>query len=103
MLNCRNKKDVVSMLAKGYDINEQDSFGNTLVHKTIVYGNTEFLKDLLELGANPRIKNYKGETPVFSIRKNKKEIEQILLDKVGTSIYTDFNNENKNYFSTFLK
>lgn len=94
---------MLSNSLKRYDINEQDNFGNTLVHKAVVYGNIQFLKDLLELGANPRIKNFKGETPIFSIRKNGKEIEKILFEHSGPAIYTDFNNENKNYLYLILK
>lgn len=44
---------------KEFNINEQDENGNTLLH--VLKGKTQ---DLLDLGADPNIKNKRGETPL---------------------------------------
>jgi ankyrin repeat protein len=115
MLNCRTKEQVKFLIDKGHDINTCDNFGNTLVHKAVVYRDAKFLTDLLDLGANPRIKNMNGETPIFyavtkeidpktkiPMTKVRKELVNILINHSGPVLYTDFNNKNKNYFSKLL-
>jgi ankyrin repeat protein len=103
MLNSKNKQDILSSIKNGNSINDTDKFGSTLLHKAVVYGNVSLVKDLLELGANPRIKNMKGETPIFYLNKNKQDILKLFLENVGAVIYTDLNNEGKNYLATILK
>lgn len=47
------------------DINMQcEEYGNTLLHICAEYNNVTFAKQLLDLGANPNIKNRYGYTPV---------------------------------------
>lgn len=103
MFNSKNKKDVVKMLNKGYNINEPDRQGNTILHRAVVYGDTQFVSDLIDLGADARIKNILGETPIFYVSKNKDVMLKLLIDKCGPILYTDFNKNNKNYFAKILK
>ncbi len=116
LLNCKTKEQVLFLIDKGHNIDTCDNFGNTLVHRAVVYKDAKFLEDLLILGANSRIKNFKGETPIFYTvtkqldKKTKifhnnasKELVDILLKYAGPVVYTDFNNNNKNYFSKLLE
>jgi hypothetical protein len=100
MINlCKNIDEVHSMMAKGYSINEQDRFGQTLLHKAVIFGTVRFVEELLKAGANTRIKNQIGRTPIFYLSKNREEILNLLLEYGGPEIFTDFDNENKNYYS----
>lgn len=44
--------------------NYQGPFGNTLLHGAVVSGNLREVKRLLAAGADPRIANHDGKTPV---------------------------------------
>lgn len=104
MLNCRTKEEVAALLQNGmHSVDEKDRYGNTLLHRAVIIGNLDFIEYLLNSGFNARVKNINGETPIFYASRNKKapekKIVELFLEKVGPSIYTDFNKEGKNYFS----
>jgi len=44
--------------------NYQGPFGNTLLHGAVVSGDLREVKRLLAAGADPRIANFDGKTPV---------------------------------------
>jgi ankyrin repeat protein len=44
--------------------NYQGPFGNTLLHGAVVSGNEREVKRLLAAGADPRIRNRDGRTPM---------------------------------------
>ena len=46
------------------DINYQDSTGQTFLHRTIEHGNPIIIHDIISFGANPLLKNNKGQTPL---------------------------------------
>jgi ankyrin repeat protein len=98
MLNIKNENDLVGLKNRGADINEIDKFHNTVYHKAVITGNTELVKVLIKHNANPRIRNIKGETPIFYCKK--KEILDLLVSTYGPVLYTDMNNDNKNYHSS---
>ena len=99
------------MLAIGRDINEQDHNGNTLAHKAILTNNITLLQDIVELGADIRLKNKNGESPVFFIKFHpcktadimNNKILLFLLDKFGPCILTDFDNFGYNCISAALR
>lgn len=98
MLSAKNKKDIDVLLKLGLDINTQDYMGLTLLHKTIMTSNTKLLKELIDyVLVNPRIKNKQGLTPIFLC--SKKEIFDIMLNKYGPILFTDYDNNNNNCLS----
>lgn len=46
------------------DPNYQGPFGNTLLHGAVVSGDLEEVRRLLDAGADPRIANRDGKTPL---------------------------------------
>ena len=44
--------------------NKQGPFGNTLLHSAVVSGDVREVERLLAAGANPRIANHEGRTPL---------------------------------------
>jgi len=46
-----------------WDLDVQDEEGNTALHHAAEYGQTEAIEALLAAGANPTIRNKKGQTP----------------------------------------
>jgi len=98
MLSAKNKKDIDTLLKLGNDINTQDYMGLTLLHKTIMTSNVKLLKELINYDkVNPRIKNKQGLTPIFLCKK--KEIFDIMINKYGPILFTDYDNNNKNCLS----
>lgn len=59
--------DLKSLLDEGFDVNEQESDGGTPLHRVLRYYNHAFNKPVLDLlisrGADPTIRNHKGQTP----------------------------------------
>jgi ankyrin repeat protein len=47
-----------------HDPNFQGPFGNTLLHSAVVSGDLEDVNRLLAVGADPRIANRDGKTPL---------------------------------------
>jgi ankyrin repeat protein len=52
------------LIAEGVDVNEQDSTGETPLHRAIYMDKPRRVKLLLENGADPRIPDAQGNTPV---------------------------------------
>jgi ankyrin repeat protein len=62
------------------DPNFQGPFGNTLLHSAVVSGDIDEVKRLLAFGADPKIANRDGHTPVHAAAiLGHAEIEQLLL------------------------
>jgi ankyrin repeat protein len=62
------------------DPNYQGPFGNTLLHSAVVSGDIEEVQRLLAAGADPRIPNRDGKTPVEAAALlGHAAIEQLLL------------------------
>ena len=60
--------------------NFQGPFGNTLLHGAVVSGDVGEVQRLLAAGADPRIANRDGKTPVHAAALlGHAEIEQLLL------------------------
>ncbi len=58
-----NNSDQIELLTKRKaDVNHQDMDGNTALHIFSANGNTEIVNKLLELGADAKLANKKGET-----------------------------------------
>jgi ankyrin repeat protein len=49
-----------------HDPNFQGPFGNTLLHSAVVSGDVDEVNRLLAVGADPRIANRDGKTPVHA-------------------------------------
>jgi ankyrin repeat protein len=54
------------LIENGIDLNTQDYFGETALHKAIVEPNSDIIELLLSRGADPYIQNQRGETPMYS-------------------------------------
>ena len=66
------------------DPNYQGPFGNTLLHSAVVSGDLEEVERLLAVGADPRIANRDGKTPVHAAALlGHAEIEQLLGRHIG--------------------
>lgn len=66
------------------DPNYQGPFGNTLLHSAVVSGDVEEVERLLAAGADPRIANRDGKTPVHAAAiLGHAEIEALLGRHVG--------------------
>lgn len=64
---------VVSILCeRGYDLNAQDGAGNTPLHKAAAKENLQIVRLLLARGANPWLRNGKGQLPRDLAEQNKK-------------------------------
>ena len=62
---CSNHADVVSaVLDAGANANDQGGFGDTTLHTAVAYGCDEAVATLLARGADPRIANRLGRTPL---------------------------------------
>jgi ankyrin repeat protein len=46
------------------NLDYQGPFGNTLLHTAVISGDTREVKRLLAAGADPRIRNREGRTPL---------------------------------------
>ena len=49
------------------NINIQNEFGNTPLHYAALNKNNKIIKLLVENGANPKIKNLNGQTPLYDV------------------------------------
>ena len=74
-----NLKNIQKLIEKGVDINERTTSGNsTALHFAVNNDRTEIVKELLNNGADPNIKDIRGRTPIFS---SNYDIMKILLDR----------------------
>ena len=68
-------EDIMNLiLAVNPDLNKKDALDNTPLHYACMYGHIDLVDKLLKLGAEPNMKNKKGQTPIMlaSIFKGKK-------------------------------
>ena len=74
--------------------------GLTLLHKIVAKGDITFIKDIIEMGGNPRIKDNFGRTPLFYAKHHRpikrKEIMDLLISLVGPCVLVDRDNNNMN-------
>lgn len=90
LFNAATAKEVQSLFDKELDLNMVDARGNTPVHRAVIYKREDVLEKLLELGAEPNIKNYLGKTPMHLV--NQDNLINILL-KYGGNPYIPDNNK----------
>jgi len=69
-----NEEIMNLILAVKPDLNKRDAIENTPLHYACMYGHIDLVDKLLKLGAEPNMKNKKGQTPIMlaSIFKGKK-------------------------------
>ena len=84
-----------ALLQWNINIDDQDFCGNTGLHYAVKHQNLKSVQLLLESGANPNIKNQKGNIPVMELLA-KKGLSQLgvadivrLLLKFGSDIYSE--------------
>ncbi len=71
--------EMIHLLVKnGAAINGQDATGGTPLHWSARRGHTAYAQALLELGANPCIKNHKGQTPADRVPKQYEALREKL-------------------------
>ncbi|NBW86939.1 MAG: hypothetical protein EBR23_08970, partial [Planctomycetia bacterium] len=62
---CSNDAAVVgAVLDAGADVNARGGLGDTTLHEAVVYGRDEAVAALLDRGADPRLANRSGRTPL---------------------------------------
>jgi ankyrin repeat protein len=64
------KKSIDFILSKDIDINYQNEWGDTALHRACVYGATQTVLELIKKGANLFIENNSNETPRDVVRNN---------------------------------
>jgi len=84
------------------DLNELDTHGHTPLHWAVFRGDLDFVKMLLEAGANPNIFSSDGVTPKWRARDFGLIKIDKLLDNFGGKILTN-EHFNKVAFSGFNK
>jgi ankyrin repeat protein len=75
---------------KGFDVNQQDDCGRTALHMAASKGNSKIVDFLFKCGANPKLVDYNGATPLHYLTMHSYENENtddiiksidILVDK----------------------
>ena len=62
---CSNHAEVVAaVLDAGADVNDRNALGDSTLHEAVAFGRDEAVAVLLERGADPRIANRSGRTPL---------------------------------------
>lgn len=80
-----HSKSVISFImeerGKGFDIDQQDTRGRTPLHMSISSGNLTGVKDFLERGADPLVRDSEGHNALhLAILHNRKAIIEVLCD-----------------------
>ncbi|MEX0940491.1 MAG: ankyrin repeat domain-containing protein [Candidatus Babeliales bacterium] len=92
-----NEDKVAMEIILASDINEQDSTGDTLLHRTVTFNDSLHTKILLKYNADPNIQNNEGKTPlhtfVQSLNTNPDQNIKLLLE-AGANLNTQDNNGN---------
>jgi len=88
-----DEKTVIEVLNQGlFSINQtitRDPYRNTLLHTAIMMGNPGIIQKLIDLGADLRIKNKKGESSADLLSKSHLgDIIQYISDKNGEKVTT---------------
>ncbi len=68
------------LVSAGVNPNSSDSLGETALHKASEYGRLDTIELLLELGADPSIKEMRGELPVEQALPRKSEQVKAIFD-----------------------
>ena len=71
------------------DLNELDTFGHTALHWAVFRGDIDFVKVLLEAGANPNILSTDGVTPKWRAKDFYLVDIDNLLDSFGGKVLTN--------------
>ncbi|MCS5711376.1 ankyrin repeat domain-containing protein [Candidatus Berkiella aquae] len=73
---------LIHLIHQGIDADAVDSHGYTLLHKMVLYGNTEIVRLLLTKGANFHTQANDGEFPLHSaVLSGNPEIVKLLLER----------------------
>ncbi|EEP77938.1 predicted protein [Uncinocarpus reesii 1704] len=85
-----NLKHIVrSFLEAGFEVNSQDSYGNTALQVAAKNGHREMVQLLLENGANLNLQNRSGETALYwAARSGHRETVEFLVVK-GANVLSD--------------
>ena len=80
------QENIVEMLLDhGADVNENDRFFGTPLHRAVMSGHTDIIKLLLKNGADLEAKDGKGKTPIEACDNAERRIEfQKIIDSVGS-------------------
>jgi hypothetical protein len=62
-----DRRIILALVSRGFNINGQNIEDKTILHEAAEYDNHKLSEDLLKAGADPCIKNGKGETPLEHI------------------------------------
>jgi len=89
LYNDETESELPKLLKAGADLNHLHS-GTTLLHQAVLRCNPTLVKQLLESGANPSLKNKEGETSIIlAVRESSAEILNMLWEyKADTKIKT---------------
>ncbi|XP_048774115.2 transient receptor potential cation channel subfamily V member 5-like isoform X9 [Ostrea edulis] len=81
---CLGQEECVRLLvAKGANLNVQDTNGNTVMHMLVIHDRKDMFNLLLELGARLDIKNRQGLTPLtLAATLTRKEMYEHILEKI---------------------
>ncbi|XP_050406573.2 poly [ADP-ribose] polymerase tankyrase isoform X2 [Patella vulgata] len=85
------------ILDKGGNIDDRDTYNNSVLHRACEYGCLETVKYLLELGLDIQSRCFVGQTPIlYSSKSHIEPVSKIklLLDKGGNIDDTDKHNDN---------
>ncbi len=92
-MNIKTDKEMKILIKNGFDINGRiDMLKNTLLHKAVLSNNLELIKILIN-NNSLHLENYRKMTPIFYVKS--KEAFNLLIDKYGIKILTDYSDENK--------
>ena len=82
-----NEKDFVKALAEVKDINERDSFGETLLWRAVNSGRLSMAQQLIQKGANVEIPDKEGFLPLYASVQNGDIFMTQLLFEAGVNIH----------------
>ncbi|MBR7109258.1 MAG: ankyrin repeat domain-containing protein [Akkermansia sp.] len=82
---------VKDMVEDGVDIDAKEvKLGGTSLHEASAAGHAEVVLYLLEHGADPTVRDKKGETPLFrAVRNGHNEVVKVYAEKLGRKMQTE--------------
>jgi len=79
------------LLQEGTDINQQDQYGNTVLHRIIQHSTYEKmtlkLALLMQYGANSNVKNFKGQTAFDLLKEENQHLDAEAIAQYGDLLY----------------